>query len=243
MTTLPLSRRDGIALWRKVEAALAEEIGRMPGDAERRLPTERELAERFGVNRHTVRQAIRALTERGLVRTEQGRGMFAADILVDYELGPRTRFSANLTAQDRAPGRRHLGGQILPADERLAALLGVPVGAPLAVMESLGLADEVPICVGALHLSAMRFPGVLERLGESADITGVLASYGVSDYRRRSTRVQARLPSEQEAARLRQPAIEPVLVTEALDVDPAGRPVSWSITVWASARVQLTVGT
>ena len=46
-----------------------------PGD---RLPTEQQLAERFGVSRTAVREAVKALAERGLVRVRQGRGTFVA---------------------------------------------------------------------------------------------------------------------------------------------------------------------
>jgi DNA-binding FadR family transcriptional regulator len=40
------------------------------------LPAERELAARFAVSRNVVREALGALTQRGLVRVEQGRGAF-----------------------------------------------------------------------------------------------------------------------------------------------------------------------
>jgi GntR family transcriptional repressor for pyruvate dehydrogenase complex len=44
-----------------------------PGD---QLPAERELAEQFGVSRTAVREAIKALTEKGLVESYSGRGTF-----------------------------------------------------------------------------------------------------------------------------------------------------------------------
>jgi GntR family transcriptional regulator of arabinose operon len=47
----------------------------LPGD---QLPTELELAERFQVSRHTVRQAISSLAASGLVSRVQGRGTFVA---------------------------------------------------------------------------------------------------------------------------------------------------------------------
>lgn len=40
------------------------------------LPPERELGERFGVSRTAVREAVKALREKGLVQTEPGRGTF-----------------------------------------------------------------------------------------------------------------------------------------------------------------------
>lgn len=44
-----------------------------PGD---QLPTERELAQQFGVSRTAVREAVKTLTEKGLVEAFSGRGTF-----------------------------------------------------------------------------------------------------------------------------------------------------------------------
>src|SRR6267378_5758298 len=47
-----------------------------PGD---QLPAERELAQRFGVSRTAVREAVKALREKGLVEAYSGRGTFVTD--------------------------------------------------------------------------------------------------------------------------------------------------------------------
>ena len=44
-----------------------------------KLPSERELCEEFGVSRTAVREAIKALSEKGLVRSHTGRGTFITD--------------------------------------------------------------------------------------------------------------------------------------------------------------------
>jgi GntR family transcriptional regulator len=47
-----------------------------PGD---KLPSERELARRFSTARNTAREAIRLLTEEGLVTAQHGRGVFVRE--------------------------------------------------------------------------------------------------------------------------------------------------------------------
>ncbi len=42
------------------------------------MPTEQELTGQFGVSRITIRRALGALTEEGLIRRERGRGTFVA---------------------------------------------------------------------------------------------------------------------------------------------------------------------
>lgn len=55
---------------------LADEIQAGRAAAGTKLPSERELAERFGVSRPVVREAMRGLVERGLVEVQPGRGAF-----------------------------------------------------------------------------------------------------------------------------------------------------------------------
>ena len=49
-----------------------------PGD---RLPSERELSERMGVSRPSLREAVAELQARGLLATRAGAGIYVADVL------------------------------------------------------------------------------------------------------------------------------------------------------------------
>ena len=231
----------GVAVWRRLEIQLADEIqkGRIGGDG--RLPTEAALAQRFAVNRHTVRRAISALSDRGLVRVERGRGMFVEDVVVDYPLTRRTSFSTNLLGQGRAPATNVASIDLMKADRAIADALSLRAGALVICRRAVGLADDVPINVSATFFPNSRFPSLAEQFETTMSITSALRACGVDDYRRHSTRILTRLPSASEAAALRQPAAQPVLVTEAIDVDPDDRPISYGVTCFAGARVQITV--
>ena len=41
-----------------------------------KLPTEIELSKSYGVSRNALREALRSLNSKGLIRIEKGRGMF-----------------------------------------------------------------------------------------------------------------------------------------------------------------------
>jgi len=62
---------------RQIELLVLRGILR-PGD---RLPSERELSERFGVSRPSLREAIAELSDRGLLETRAGAGIYVADVL------------------------------------------------------------------------------------------------------------------------------------------------------------------
>lgn len=61
---------------------LIEARGLAPGDA---MPTERELADLFGVSRNVLRQAFGILEERGLLSTLRGSGRYLRDVNSDQE--------------------------------------------------------------------------------------------------------------------------------------------------------------
>lgn len=60
--------------YRAIGAALAREIAAGEVAVGSHLPTEQELRRRFGASRHTVREALRLLQDRGLIRRRQGAG-------------------------------------------------------------------------------------------------------------------------------------------------------------------------
>lgn len=238
---MTLDRGGGQALWRQIADTLRVEVaGGLPGPGAR-LPPEDALARRFGVNRHTLRRAMEALEAEGLVRVEQGRGSFVTEDVLDYPLGPRTRFSEIIRAQQREPAGRLLRLEIVAADPRIADLLELRRGAKVVLAERLALADGRPVLLGAHHFPLARFPHLLGQLRADPSITAALAAAGVGDYTRRSTRITARLPTGEEAAALQQPRQLPVLVSEAVNVDGAGRPVDATLTRYAAGRSQLVV--
>jgi GntR family phosphonate transport system transcriptional regulator len=237
----PLDRGAGIALWRQIGAAIEAAIREGHHAPGQRLPTEAELAQRFRVNRHTIRRAMEELESRGIVRVEQGRGSFVAEDVLDYPLGARTRFSEIIRAQNREPAGRMLRLTEIPAEPRIAELLEIRRGRMVVLAERIAMADGRAVALGSHHFPAHRFPGIIALLRENSSITHALAACGVPDYRRRITRITARMPSAEEAEALQQSRSRPVLVSEAVNVDGAGKPVDATVTRYAAGRTQMVV--
>ncbi len=236
-----LARGQGVALWRQITAALTREIAAGQPGPGARLPTEAELSARFRVNRHTVRRAMEELETAGLVRIEQGRGSFVAEDVLDYALGPRTRFSENVARQNREAQGRILRIDEVAADAPMAEALRLRRGQKLLRVERLGLVDGRPLVLGTHHFPATRFAAMGAELRAHASITRALAACGVPDYRRQVTRITARMPTPEEAELLQQARTRPLLVTEAVNVDAAGVPVDVTYSRYAAARMQLLV--
>lgn len=233
--------QDGLSRWARVERQLRDDIalgGLAPGS---RLPSEHQLAERFGVNRHTVRRALSALQERGLVRVEQGRGTFVEEEPVSFSVGQRTRFTTAARSDGRARRQQLVRSYELPARPEAAAALDLEQGTPLICLETVGFVGRRPMLLGYHHFEAGRFPGIAAVYRETGSITRALQHFGVGDYIRQETQITAILPTADEARLLKQPATRPALRTEWRNVEPDGRPVEYGVTLHAGDRSQIVV--
>ncbi len=107
----PRTSSDGIV------SALAERVlsgALVAGD---RLPSERHLALEFGASRPMVREALRSLTERGLIRVEPARGAF-----VRGDSGPRPYPPLDLEYRRRGTTARQLSETRLMLESEAAGL-------------------------------------------------------------------------------------------------------------------------
>lgn len=230
---------DGITRWRRVADGIRAAIG--DGSVVERLPAEGELAERFGVNRHTVRRAIAALAADGLVRAERGRGTFvcATGRRLVHEVGPRTRFRDSVLAQARRPAGHLLAAARVPAEADAARALDCALGTDLHRLETRHEADGVPLSVSTCWLPAARFPHVVEGFRDSGSLTDALRQGGVADYKRTETRLVAERVSPDDAEALGAPPDGLVLVARAISVDGAGRPILVQRTRFHADRMEL----
>jgi GntR family phosphonate transport system transcriptional regulator len=240
MTTQGRSR-SGYSAWRLIAEELRREIvsgAQRPGA---KLPSEGELAERFGVHRNTVRQAVAALAAEHLVVSRRGSGNFVAErtVLV-HRIGARTRLSDSLGRQGRASGRL-LESAVEPdppAEVAERLILGGRAGLRL---ETVHAVEGHPITRATHWFAADRVPGLAERFSATGSITAALRAVGIDDYVRAATTVGARHATAAEAADLGLAAGSVMLVTRSLDVLADGTPLQIGITRFVAGRVELDV--
>lgn len=238
----PIERGAGVAAWRQIADQLGEEIraGKLQPGAQ--LPTEARLALRFGVNRHTVRRAIRALAEEGLVRATQGRGTFVEQSPIAYRIGTRTRFSENVLRGGRQAGGEIIGAEEIPAPAGIAEQLGIEPGQPVLRLTTRRFVDGTPVSLGRSHLPLPRFAGFEAARRRSERMTEAFLSYGIKDYRRARSSVSARVATAEEAGLLDLAPGRILLVVHSVDVDLDGAPIDAGHTCFAADRIELHVG-
>lgn len=239
METLPAA--SSLA-WKRIAEVLEDEIRAGNHAVGALLPPSALLADRFGVHRHTVRQAFRHLAEKGLVSVERGRGTEVLAQRFPYRIGRRVSLRTNFGAAGIAVTGRLISAVHEAANPMVAEALEIPVGRPVHVIRTLSLADGVPVSTGLHYLDIARFPDFPERLESSgASMSGAFASAGIPDYLRLSTRLSARIASGEEAVLLALPAGSPILQSIGLDALPDQRPIQLVVGAFAGPRMEMIV--
>lgn len=183
-----------------------------------RLPSERELAQRFAVSRTTVRRAIDSLCRQGWLISFQGRGTYIRKIdhtRCSQPIDAVTRCAQHYEEMGMQPTVTVLRQEIVPASETIAQYLRVPCGADVLYVEKLYQANRILLNESVSYLNLADFPG-LERMNFSAPICEILrANYGAYPRKTVNT-VEAVLPSEEIAKNLHITVQTPIMLFESL---------------------------
>ena len=129
-------------------------------DAGAPAPSERELVQRFGVARMTVRQAMDALVSEGLLERMPGRGTFVAR--PRRRVGRLTSFTEDMDRRGMLAESQTLLGRREQAGPGVAKALGITPGDAVIHWKRLRYADNSPMCVEDAYLNEVLLPGFLQ---------------------------------------------------------------------------------
>jgi GntR family transcriptional regulator len=133
-----ISRNGDLSLYGQVQELLREEIasGRLKeGDL---IPSEMDLASRYGVSQGTVRKAILDLTQQGLFYRRQGKGTFVVFEKANRGRFRNFRFVAGLNADLVNVNLSFVKSQVIPARGEIARYLNLNKGAKLIRLDRMG---------------------------------------------------------------------------------------------------------
>jgi GntR family transcriptional regulator len=145
-----LDEQSRAPLYQQLHHALRDAITDSRLSAEEALPPERELAEEFGVSRITVRKALDALVEDGLLTRRQGAGTFVAarpEARVEKSFSKLSSFSEDMISRGRKPESVWLSrssGAVTPEE---SLTLGLSPGTQVYRFNRIRYADGEPMAL------------------------------------------------------------------------------------------------
>jgi GntR family transcriptional regulator len=207
-----------------------------------RLGAEREIAERLGVSRSTVRMAVAELARSGAVRRARGRagGIFVAERKVERDLTSLASLPAYLRRQGFQSDARVISTAMIVPDAEAAASLHLGHDELAHEIVRVRLADGEPISLERASFPADRFPDLLDH-SLSGSLYELLATqYGLApgEAEERIEVVSAGVP---EAVLLGVPEGESLVAIARTAWDTDGEPFEASRDLFRGDRVRIVV--
>ncbi|MEO1703342.1 MAG: GntR family transcriptional regulator [Pseudomonadota bacterium] len=197
----------------------------VPGD---QLPTLASLARQRRLTNHGARRVMERLRDEGRVESWQGLGYRVSLQRVAYRISKNPSFSDTVRRNSRQGDTTVIGRRAVPLPHELSNDMGLRTGSLVFRTELLRSIDGVPMVIARNHFPLPRFEGIADALEATGSVSKALAVKGVPRYERRSTRIEARLPTAQEHLLLNIPRSQPVVVTIGTNVDDVGETVEVS---------------
>lgn len=138
-------------LWAQVHEDLRARL--LAGEFDHGFPGEVSLTEAYEVSRHTIREAMRILTEEGLIQRERGRGTKVTPSKYQQNLGALYSLFDSMTAQGIEQHSRVLR-LASTVNGVVASKLQAPPDTELVVLERVRITDHEPLAVDTSWLPA-----------------------------------------------------------------------------------------
>jgi len=205
------------------------------------LPSEIQLMDEYAVSRTTVRLALGALANEGLIVRRQGKGSFVAQPKRDVPyLGSLTK---EMAAQGRSLSTVLISFDALHPTPRVAQLLEVGESEMTYKIRRVRLVEREPICYQVTYLPVLVFPDLSKADVESGSLHQLLRARLDGSLDSADESVEALLADPYRASLLEVAAGTPLLLIQRVSYDAHTRPTALTRSFYCGNAVRLQLGT
>jgi GntR family transcriptional regulator len=145
----------------------------LPGVA---IPSENNLSEVYGMNRMTVRNAIDALVNEGVLKRVQGKGVYVLGSKVERDLDTLGGFTQTMKEKNTIPHIKILSKTLRKAGEKYALVFGIKPQDDIYYIKRICSANGEPISLEDIYIPKYVLP-ILENID-----LGVFSIYEIYDF-------------------------------------------------------------
>lgn len=220
-----VDRTSAVPLWRQVADDLLQRMG--AGEFDQGFPTELSLEGAYQVSRQTVREALRRLTQDGLLLRERGRGTSLVTPHLEQPL--HALYSLAQSVVDRGWTEHSvLQAQRIEAAGPHAEPLSLSEDDPVLLIERLRFADGQPLALDRSWLPADLAPGLANADFSTGSVYDRLAAWCGVRVTGGWEVIRPRTPTAEERRLLQLPRSEAIFRVERL-ARAGTRPVEYRI--------------
>jgi len=231
-----------IPVYLQIRNYILEKINTSVYPSGSRIPSERDLAKYFKVNRITVRKALHSLMQEGIIYSQTGKGYYVHRPRIDQELGVLTSFSEEMLQRGAVSSNKVIIAEIQPAMLEMAEALQISPGAEIVILQRLRLVDNEPIALETAHLPHKLCPGILEHHDFNKESLYKVLRH---DYKHpliwAKQKIQSRLPTPTEQELVGINHLSPVLSITRTTYTQNDKPIEFVRSIYRGDQYELGV--
>lgn len=216
-------------IYLKLYENVLENIENKKYNSYEKLPSENQFAKEFNVNRHTVRQALQILKERGFIYTKKGKGNFISNIKVPYSISNKGSYSSKILDLGYEPKTKLLGVDIIEPNEEIANNLGLNSKLKVIEFKLLRYVNDLPISISYSYFDAFLYKELINHLDyKPFSLYKILEkSYPNLEVTKISTVFESSLATKEQSELLMMPINTPLLAATTISKDQNGNFVEY----------------
>lgn len=191
------------------------------------LPSENELADEFATNRQTVRNAIDALVNEGMLRRVAGKGVYVLGKKMERDLEVLQGFTQTMLERNVTPSIKVVKKALRKAGEKYGLMFGIKPEDDIFYIKRLCYGDSEPVSLEEIYVPKNLVPKISGIDLSVFSLYEVYELYGINLERARQTLDLVHM--EQNDARMLGINAElPVMLFECTSYDDKGRIIEFS---------------
>jgi GntR family transcriptional regulator len=232
-----LNRNSPVPLWLQIEEDLRGQIDSGQLSPAGQVPSEIELANKYGVSRMTARKSVDRLVSEGFLFRRAGKGTFVAPPRLAHPASTQTSFSAALAAMGLTVTTKVLHAGLVPASPHLALELSLRAGDLVVHISRLRIVDGQPAAIHTTNLP-QRFAGILA-YDLTQSLMRAMNKEGASATVTRDT-LEAILANRSDARLLEVPEGAPLMRLQSVGFSSVMEPVRFTDSLYRGDRFRFT---
>jgi GntR family transcriptional regulator len=232
---------DYQAKHRQIIEALNREIEQGSLKPYNRLPSEKELCQRWQTSRGTVRKAMDHLTDRGKIFRVPGKGSFVAFSKISHPTSQLLSFSEKMKAQGLSVETKLIRKEVVEPDEEVAASLRLGRRDRVLKIQRLRIVQGNPLALQTSFIPVSLCEKLLDEDLASKSLNQLMQEKCNISLSRSDVWVEAAILSRKEQRWLGNPKVPLFLAIVGLTYDQSGLPVRISRGIFRGDRVKLKI--
>lgn len=140
-----INKKSKLPIYQQIQNEIKKDIDNAKWSVHEAIPAERQLAELFNVSRMTVRQAIQALVDDGVLYRRIGSGTYVSEEKVTENMDAVTSFTNLMLKQGKTPSSHIVSFSMKPVTRQEAKALELDEDDDVLRIERIRYGDSTPI--------------------------------------------------------------------------------------------------